>query len=81
MALGLMPAGTTLEIARRGLVGTLVSLRYGSGASSGNIASHLDMNEPRVEAVRKALHELARPLLGSTITPVVVFLPLIAVTL
>ena len=30
--------------------------------------------------MRKALHEIVRPLVGSTITPVVVFLPLIAVT-
>ena len=45
-----------------------------------NIVLHRDAGEPRVEAVRKALHEIARPLIGSTITPVVVFLPLIAVT-
>ena len=45
-----------------------------------NIVSHRDAGEPRVDAVRKALHEIARPLIGSTITPVVVFLPLIAVT-
>ncbi len=45
-----------------------------------NIVSHRDAGEPRVEAVRNALQEIARPLIGSTITPVVVFLPLIAVT-
>ena len=45
-----------------------------------NIVSHRDAGEPCEEAVRKALHEIARPLIGSTITPVVVFLPLIAVT-
>lgn len=45
-----------------------------------NIALHRDAGEERVEAVRKALHEISRPLVGSTITPVVVFLPLIAVT-
>ncbi len=45
-----------------------------------NIVLHRDAGEGRVEAVRKALHELARPLVGSTITPVVVFLPLIVVT-
>lgn len=45
-----------------------------------NIALHRDAGEGRVEAVRKALHEISRPLIGSTITPVVVFLPLIAVT-
>lgn len=45
-----------------------------------NIALHREAGESRVEAVRKALHEISRPLIGSTITPVVVFLPLIAVT-
>jgi CzcA family heavy metal efflux pump len=45
-----------------------------------NIVTHRDRGENRVEAVRKALHEISRPLIGSTLTPVVVFLPLIAVT-
>jgi multidrug efflux pump subunit AcrB len=45
-----------------------------------NIVLHRDAGEGRVEAVRKALHEISRPLIGSTITPVVVFVPLIAVT-
>lgn len=45
-----------------------------------NIVLHRDSGEDRVEAVRRALHEIARPLIGSTITPVVVFLPLIVVT-
>jgi len=45
-----------------------------------NIVMHRDAGEHRAEAVRKALHELAVPLLGSTITPVVVFLPLVSVT-
>jgi CzcA family heavy metal efflux pump len=45
-----------------------------------NIVMHLDAGEVPVRAVRKALHEISRPLIGSTITPVVVFLPLIAVT-
>lgn len=45
-----------------------------------NIVLHRDAGETRVEAVRKALHEISRPLIGSTMTPVVVFLPLIAVT-
>ena len=44
-----------------------------------NIAMHRDNGESRAEAVRKALHELAAPLIGSTITPVVVFLPLVSV--
>ena len=45
-----------------------------------NIVLHRDAGEDRIEAVRKALHEISRPLVGSTITPVVVFLPLIVVT-
>ena len=45
-----------------------------------NIALHREHGESRVDAVRLALKELTKPLLGSTITPIVVFLPLIAVT-
>jgi CzcA family heavy metal efflux pump len=45
-----------------------------------NIVMHRDNGEPRASAVRKALSEITVPLIGSTITPVVVFLPLIAVT-
>ena len=45
-----------------------------------NIVVHRDMGESPIEAVKKALRELTIPLVGSTITPVVVFLPLIAVT-
>ncbi len=45
-----------------------------------NIVLHRDSGESRVQAVRKALAEVTRPLIGSTITPVVVFLPLVAVT-
>ncbi len=45
-----------------------------------NIVAHRDAGEARIDAVRNALQEIARPLVGSTITPVVVFLPLIAVT-
>ena len=45
-----------------------------------NIVLHRDSGEDRVEAVRKAIHEISHPLIGSTITPVVVFLPLIAVS-
>jgi CzcA family heavy metal efflux pump len=45
-----------------------------------NIVMHRDNGETRVVAVRKALHEITVPLIGSTITPVVVFLPLIGTT-
>ncbi len=45
-----------------------------------NIVLHRESGQGRVEAIRSALHEIAHPLVGSTITPVVVFLPLIVVT-
>ena len=45
-----------------------------------NIALHREAGENRIEAVRKALAEITRPLIGSTVTPIVVFLPLISVT-
>ena len=45
-----------------------------------NIVMHRDNGEPRASAVRKALREITTPLIGSTITPVVVFLPLISVS-
>jgi len=45
-----------------------------------NIVVHRDSGQTRVDAVRSALSEITTPLIGSTITPVVVFLPLIAVT-
>src|SRR6266568_4998845 len=44
-----------------------------------NIVMHRDSGEPRASAVRKALSEITTPLIGSTVTPVVVFLPLISV--
>jgi len=45
-----------------------------------NIVLHRDSGEPRTQAVRKALHEITTPLVGSTVTPVVVFLPLVSVS-
>jgi CzcA family heavy metal efflux pump len=45
-----------------------------------NIVLHRDAGESRTNAARLALKEIAVPLIGSTITPVVVFLPLISVT-
>jgi CzcA family heavy metal efflux pump len=45
-----------------------------------NIVMHRDNGERRGEAVRKALKEITAPLVGSTITPVVVFLPLVSVS-
>ena len=45
-----------------------------------NVVMHRDAGQSRAEAVRKALGEITTPLIGSTITPVVVFLPLVAVS-
>ncbi len=45
-----------------------------------NIVMHRDAGQSRGQAIRSALAEITRPLVGSTITPIVVFLPLIAIT-
>src|SRR4051812_1197479 len=42
-----------------------------------NIVLHRDSGQSRPEAIRSALSEITVPLIGSTITPIVVFLPLI----
>jgi CzcA family heavy metal efflux pump len=43
-----------------------------------NVVVHRDQGQSRTEAVKLALREISTPLVFSTITPVVVFLPLIA---
>src|SRR5690242_18185735 len=45
-----------------------------------NIVLHRDAGQSRQAAIRSALKELTIPLIGSTITPIVVFLPLISIT-
>jgi len=45
-----------------------------------NVALHHDAGQARVQAIHSALSEITVPLIGSTITPIVVFLPLIAIT-
>jgi CzcA family heavy metal efflux pump len=45
-----------------------------------NIVMHRDAGQSRAEAIRMALREIRGPLIGSTITPIVVFLPLISIT-
>src|SRR6201998_1586109 len=44
-----------------------------------NIVLHRDAGESRFRAIQSALKEITVPLIGSTITPIVVFLPLIFV--
>jgi CzcA family heavy metal efflux pump len=45
-----------------------------------NIVLHRDAGQGRLPAIRSALREITVPLIGSTVTPVVVFLPLISIT-
>jgi CzcA family heavy metal efflux pump len=45
-----------------------------------NIVLHRDSGQSRAEAIRSALREIRIPLVGSTVTPIVVFLPLMTMT-
>jgi len=45
-----------------------------------NIVMHRDAGESRRDAITSALSEVRRPLVGSTITPIVVFAPLVSIT-
>lgn len=45
-----------------------------------NIVMHRDSGQSRAESIRRAIREIRTPLIGSTITPIVVFLPLISIT-
>ena len=45
-----------------------------------NIVLHRDSRQSRGQAIRSALREIRVPLVGSTIAPIVVFLPLISIT-
>ena len=45
-----------------------------------NIVLHRDAGQSRLQAIHSALREITVPLVGSTITPIVVFLPLISIT-
>lgn len=45
-----------------------------------NIVLHRDAGQGRFQAVQSALREITVPLIGSTITPVVVFVPLVSIT-
>ena len=44
-----------------------------------NIVLHRDAGQGRMQAIRSALSEITVPLIGSTVTPVVVLLPLISI--
>ena len=45
-----------------------------------NIVLHRASGQDRLQAIHSALKEITVPLIGSTVTPVVVFLPLISIT-
>jgi CzcA family heavy metal efflux pump len=45
-----------------------------------NIVIHRDAGQGRLQAIHSALEEITIPLIGSTVTPIVVFLPLISIT-
>ena len=45
-----------------------------------NIVLHRDAGQTRAQAIRSAMSEIRKPLVGSTVTPIVVFLPLISIT-
>jgi CzcA family heavy metal efflux pump len=45
-----------------------------------NIVMHRDAGQTRSEAIRTSLREIRKPLIGSTVTPIVVFVPLISIT-
>jgi CzcA family heavy metal efflux pump len=44
-----------------------------------NIVLHRDLGQGRFDAIYTALKEVTAPLIGSTVTPIVVFLPLVAI--
>src|SRR5258706_4025925 len=44
-----------------------------------NIVLHRDAGQNRLQAIQSSLSEITKPLIGSTVTPVVVFLPLISI--
>ncbi len=45
-----------------------------------NIVIHRDSGQGRLQAIHSALQEITIPLIGSTVTPIVVFLPLISIS-
>ena len=44
-----------------------------------NIVLHRDTGQGRLQAIHSALHEITIPLIGSTVTPIVVLIPLVVV--
>src|SRR3989440_957414 len=63
-----------------GLAGAGAVLRADAIVVLENIVLHRDAGQSRFQAIQSALREMTIPLIGSTITPIVVFLPLISIT-
>src|SRR2546421_3012380 len=63
-----------------GLAGAVVLFIEDAIVVLENIVFHRDAGQARLQAIQGALKELTVPLIGSTITPIVVFLPLISTT-
>ena len=45
-----------------------------------NVSLHREAGQSRLDAIRSALSEITVPLIGSTVTPIVVFVPLIGIS-
>ena len=45
-----------------------------------NIVLHRDAGQTRAQAIQSAIREIRGPLVGSTVTPIVVFLPLVSIS-
>lgn len=79
--IGLRLLGETFDIMTLGGLAAAVGLVIDDAiVVVENIIKHRDSGQSRGEAIRSALVEIRKPLIGSTITPIVVFLPLISIT-
>jgi CzcA family heavy metal efflux pump len=74
-------AGLTLDLMTLGGVAAAIGLVIDDAiVVVENIYAHIAAGESRIDAVHRALAEISGPIIGSTITPVVVFLPLSLLT-
>src|SRR5260370_18029221 len=73
--------GQSFDVVALGGLAGGVGLVIGGGiVGVENIVVHRDSGQSRGQAVRSAMSEIWKPLVGSTITPIVVFVPLISIT-
>src|SRR5215213_8484734 len=74
-------AGLSFDLMTRGGVAAAIGLVIDDAiVVVENIYTHMSRGESRAEAVQSAVSEITVPIIGSTITPVVVFLPLTLLT-